>query len=113
MKKGRQVQVDESPGSVRNAERAPTRGLVTFETMWLPGTGKTSKGTKPQGRNLSRNRHFVKGGSGVLKLWRGAKGQERLKGAATALRQINGAKTSEVKPYRPRPERERRNHYGR
>lgn len=74
MKDGRQVQVDESPESVRNAERAPTRGLVTFETMWLPGTGKTSKGNKPQGRNLEWSHRSIKGGSGVLKLWRGAKG---------------------------------------
>jgi len=73
MKQGRQVQVEQSPESVRNAERATTRRLVASGIKWLPGTGKTSKGMKPQGRNRMPGM-LGYGGSGVAKLWRGAKG---------------------------------------
>jgi hypothetical protein len=69
MKQGQQV-----PGGGRPCEREKrcegnNWRLVASRLMWLPGTGKTSKGYKPQGRCFCGGRLETaggcRGGSGV------------------------------------------------
>jgi hypothetical protein len=76
--------------------------------MWLPITGKTPKGKKPQGRQPVWQ-VTAGGGSRLSKLWRGAKGQERIFRKIHLFRILDSAKTSKAMV---RSKRERRTNKG-
>jgi hypothetical protein len=62
--------------------------------MWLPGSGKTPKGKKPAWEAVTCRVTPPGGGARVIRLWRGAKGQERMFRGTKTLRKPGGAKTS-------------------
>jgi hypothetical protein len=79
---------------VRNAEEVPKPGGRNRWGKWLPIPRKTPKGKKPHGRK-PRKAHYFAGGSEVIKLWRGAKGSERIVRKSQSLfRALGDAKTS-------------------
>lgn len=86
--------------------------MVPFGNKWLPNTGKTPKGTKTAGEDVAIGIAFIGivfgNGTRAVKLWRGAKGQERQPREREFKGHVDGAKTSWATGNTEGPKRVRR-----